>query len=438
MTHQLTLRRSKLLVAATLLAATTVHAQNSGAFSCSAPPKSSAAKQLTAAMRYNDSNGALGFDLEASPSITGDSCTSTKPFFISIAEPDGNYQITLVAGGPTASTLTVKAESRRLMLFHESIPANGARTFTFNVNVRTQRIGTGPNALPVKLKTREIGALDWDNKLTLEFNGDNPSIRALAIKPIDVPTIYIAGDSTVVDQDKEPWAAWGQMLPAFFTSAVSFSNQAESGETSKSFVGERRLEKIMSTIKPGDFLLIQFGHNDQKSGSGYVPAMSDFKDLMRSYIAQAKAKGATTILVTPMNRRNFDDTGHITATLGDYPQAMKELGAEKGVAVIDLNAMSKTLYETLGKEGTLHAFVHYPANTFPDQKDELKDDTHFNAYGAYELTECIVQSITDQSLPLAKFLRPNIKPFDPAKPDPVATFNMPPSPFVSTATPYGR
>jgi len=118
MTHQLTLRRSKLIVAATLLAATTVHAQNSGAFSCSAPPKSSAAKQLTAAMRYNDSNGALGFDLEASPSITGDSCTSTKPFFISIAEPDGNYQITLVAGGPTASTLTVKAESRRLMLFH--------------------------------------------------------------------------------------------------------------------------------------------------------------------------------------------------------------------------------------------------------------------------------------------------------------------------------
>src|SRR5581483_4199383 len=116
---------------------------------------------------------------------------------------------------------------------------------------------------------------------------------SITIAPIDVPTIYIAGDSTVVDQDKEPWAAWGQMLPAFFNRSIAVSNQAESGETIRSFVGERRLAKILSTIKPGDFLFIQFGHNDQKPGSGYVPAATDFKDYLRSYIAQARAHGAT-------------------------------------------------------------------------------------------------------------------------------------------------
>jgi lysophospholipase L1-like esterase len=420
-------------------AASACIAQGSVDFTCSAAPKNSVAKQLTASTRFTNEPHPAGWDLQAGPtSFEGNACSSARPFFFSIAAPDGNYQVTVVAGGPQASNLTIKAESRRLMALHEAIPAGGSRTFTFNVNVRTARIGIGPNAQPVKLKTREIGALDWDDKLTLEFNGDTPSIRALSIKPVNVPTIYIAGDSTVVDQDKEPWAAWGQMLPNFFTSAVSFSNQAESGETIKSFVGERRLDKIMSTIKPGDYLLIQFGHNDQKAGSGQVPAMTDFKTYLRSYIDQAKAKGASTVLVTPMNRRNFDADGHITATLGDYPQSMKDVAAERKLGLIDLNAMSKVLFETLGKEGTLHAFVHYPANTFPDQPTEFKDDTHFNAYGAYELARCIVQSISDQSLPLAKYLRPGIKPFDPAHPDPFATFNMPPSPFISVETPYGR
>lgn len=408
-------------------------AQTTGTFSCDRSVHG--ATLLTSETRY--APGTAGWDLAPSPVISGKTCTSNKPFFFSIPEPDGNYQIKLTLGGPTPSNVTVKAESRRLMLFHEKLAANSTRTFVFNVNVRSAPIA-GDSANSVKLKPREIGALDWDDKLTLEFNGDHPGIRSIEIKPIKLPTIYIAGDSTVVDQDKEPWAAWGQMLPVFLKNSAVVSNQAESGETTKSFVSERRLAKVMSTIQPGDYLMVQFGHNDQKPGNGYVPAETMFKDFLHSYIEQAHAKGAEVILVTPMNRRNFDDAGHIEQTLGDFPKALREVASEQHLGLIDLNAMSKTLYESLGPDGTLHAFVHYPANTFPDQVEELKDNTHFNAYGAYLLAQCIVQSIEDQHLVLEKFLKPNIPHFDPAHPEPFSQFIMPASPFLSTATPYGR
>jgi lysophospholipase L1-like esterase len=417
-----------------LIPASVTVAQTAGTFTCGKPLPG--IKALAAETRY--SPAAAGWDLQPSPTTTGKTCSSDKPFFFSIPEPDGNYQIELILGGGTsASDTTVKAESRRLMLFHEKVAANSSRTFTFNVNVRSAPIA-GDAANSVKLKPREIGALDWDDKLTLEFNGDHPSVRAIKIKPIKVPTIYIAGDSTVVDQDKEPWAAWGQMLPVFLKSSVAVSNQAESGETIKSFVGERRLAKVMSTIQAGDYLMIQFGHNDQKPGAGYVPAETMFKDFLNSYIQQAHAKGAEVILVTPMNRRNFDDSGHIEQTLGDFPQALREIAAAQHLGLIDLNAVSKTLYEALGPDGTLHAFVHYPANTFPEQTEELKDNTHFNAYGAYLLAQCVVQSIEDQHLILEKILKPNITRFDPAHPEPFSEFTMPASPFLSTATPYGR
>ena len=414
------------------MAALPLAAQTSGTFTCAVTKDP--AKALTAESRYTATSP--GWDLAAGPeSVQAGSCSSAKPFFFSIAEPDGNYEVTLVLGGAEASTMTVKAESRRLMLYAEKILAKGSHTFVFNVNVRTDKISTGG---AVRLKPREIGALDWDDKLTLEFNGDHPSVRSISIRPVNVPTVYLAGDSTVVDQDKEPWAAWGQMLPVFFGTGVAISNQAESGETIKSFVGEKRLEKVMSTITAGDSLLIQFGHNDQKSGAGYVPAETMFKDYLHSYIQQAQAKGATVILVTPMNRRNFNADGKIEQTLGDYPQAFREVAAEQKLGLLDLNAMSKTLFETMGPDGTLHAFVHYPANTFPEQAEELKDDTHFNAYGAYELARCIVEAMRTQRLPLAKQLRSGIPDFNPAKPDALANFAVPASPFVSTATPYGR
>lgn len=421
-------------------------AQRGWSFDCSPAKPPKGAIQLSDTSRYNAPASTPGFDFGTIPDdFTGGACSGAQPFYFSVAASDGNYQVTLVLGGPRASTTTVRAESRRLFVKQIKVAARRSRRGVFIVNVRTPNIfppgepqATGPFP-QVRLKQREIGAQDWDDRLTLEFSGDHPSIRSISIRPIDsVPTIYIAGDSTVVDQAKEPWAAWGQMLPVFFNSRISVANEAESGETIRSFVSERRLAKVMSTIRPGDYLMIQFGHNDQKPGQGYVPAATDFKTYLLQYIREARAHGATPILVTPMNRRDFDADGKIVPTLGDYPQAMREVATQQNVALIDLNALSKTLFEAMGEAGTLHAFVHFPANSFPDQPVELKDNTHFTSYGAYELARAIVQNMRDQKLPIAHYLRSPISPFNPTHPDPFSDWSLPPSPDFSATTPYER
>ena len=436
--------RSALLLPALALSLAVARAQAVGTFTCT--PAAQGETTLSAATLYKQGAGAFGFDLNTAPaSFSKGICGGDKPFFFSVAAPDGNYQVTLTLGGPDASVQTVRAEARRLVVDQLAVPAGGSKQVVFTVNVRSQIIASAAGTqaatdipvMEVKLKPREIGSLDWDEKLTLEFNGDHPSVRAIAIKPVSVPTLYLAGDSTVVDQDKEPWAAWGQMLPVFFGPGLAVSNQAESGETIKSFTGERRFAKVLSTLRKGDFLMVQFAHNDQKPGAGFV-SIAEYKELLTKYIGAARSVGATPILVTSMNRRNFDADGKITMTLGEYPQAMRDVAAEQHVALIDLNTMSKTLFEALGPEGTLHAFVHYPANTFPDQPKPLADDTHFNSYGAYELASAVVQSMRDQKLPLAGYLRPGIAAFDPAHPEPFAEWKLPASPNASAVTPYGR
>lgn len=380
---------------------------------------------LSPTSRYTGTNG--GFDLIDSPQVSDRSCHSGKPFFFSVPVPEGNYRITVVLGGPQSSVTTVRAEGRRLMLEKVATEPDASLTRTFDTNVRYPEISGDSNRL-VRLKPREQGILDWDHKLTLEFNGDHPSIRSIDIQPLNnVPTVYLAGDSTVVDQYYEPWAAWGQMLPRFFTPGIVIANHAESGETTKAFIAEHRLEKIMSIIKPGDYLLIQFAHNDMKPNA--VP-LDQYKQLLADYIAQTRAKHATPVLVTSMNRRTFDQEGHITNSFGPYPDAMREVASAQRVALIDLNAMSKTLFEALGPEESKKAFMHYPANAYPNQAEPINDDTHFNSYGAYELARCVVRGIREAKLPLTEFLDSAVPDFDPAHPDPLSTFSLPPTPIL--------
>jgi lysophospholipase L1-like esterase len=412
----------------------TAHAQlNPNLMKYACGPANRMFATLSPASRFTDTTA--GFDLIPSPAVDGKSCTSDKPFFFSVPIPEGNYRITVVLGGPQAAVTTVRAEGRRLML--EKIPTapNASITKIFDTNVRYPEISGDPNN-KVRLKARELGILNWDHKLTLEFNGDHPSVRSIDIEPIgiktDEPVIYLAGDSTVVDQYYEPWAAWGQMLPRFFLPGIVVANHAESGETTKSFVGEHRLAKIMTTIKPGDYLFIQFAHNDMKPGA--VP-LDEYKKLLTDFIAQTRAKGATPVLVTPMNRRTFDDAGKITNSFGPYPDAVREVAAEQKAALIDLNVMSKTLFEAMGPEGTLKAFMHYPADSFPGQTAAISDDTHFNSYGAYELARCIVHGIREANLPLTKFLDPSVPDFNPVRPDSQPDFHLPFTPILHPGDP---
>jgi lysophospholipase L1-like esterase len=382
---------------------------------------------LSATSLYNAATP--GFDLNTTPTVGARSCSSDKAFFFSVPLPEGSYRVKIVFGGDQASTTTVWAEARRLMLEKVSVKADGSVTSDFDTNIRVPEIA-GDAAKRVKLKLREVGNLDWDNKLTLEFNGDYPSFRSLSIEPIKETTIYLAGDSTVVDQDTEPWTAWGQILPRFFRPGVVIANHAESGETVRSFVEERRFAKVMSLIQPGDYLFMQFGHNDQKPNA---VSLDDYKTLLVDYIEKIRAKGATSVLVTSMNRRTFDAGGKITNSLAGYPDAVREVASTQRVALIDLNEMSRTLFEAMGPEGSLKAFMHYPANAFPNQADPISDDTHFNSYGAYELARCVVRSIREAKLPLRKFLRKDTPDFNPAQVDPQTSFSLPATPIPPKA-----
>jgi lysophospholipase L1-like esterase len=310
------------------------------------------------------------------------------------------------------------------------VKSGGSVTRDFDVNLRVPEIA-GDLAHRVKLKVREVGNLDWDNKLTLEFNGDHPSIRSISIIPVNEPTVFLAGDSTVVDQDVEPWAAWGQMLPRFFRPGIVIANHAESGETIRSFVAEQRYAKVMSLIKPGDYLFIQFGHNDQKPNA---VSIDDYKQLFAEYIKDTRAKGATPVLVTSMNRRTFDASGKISNSLAGYPDAVQEVAATQRAALIDLNAMSKTLFETMGPDVSMKAFMHYPANAFPNRTEAISDDTHFNKYGAYELAQCVVHGIRQTRLPLRKKIAKNLPDFDPSRPDSPAHFSLPATPILPKIT----
>ena len=373
-----------------------------------------------------------------------------------------NCNVTIRAGLSDAPggkiDICVKAEGRRLVFYAPDVDLNAGPTrnvaiknlpggvyyeITFSVNTRTPAL---PGGGRVSLKPDEIGHPRWDDVLSIDdlsfTTADGKPLRSLYynvdVKPDEnVPVVYLAGDSTVCDQRDEPWATWGMMIPAFFSPGTAVANHAESGLALSSFVAHRRLDKILSTMKAGDYVLIQFGHNDQKETGPEAGADKGYSKRLADLIDAVKAKGARPVVVTPVERRRFRD-GKPYGTLQDYAAAAKRVAAEKNVPVIDLNAMSLKLYEALGEEGSKHAFVHYPANTFPNQPQALKDDTHHSPYGGFELAKCVVQGIRDNVPELAERLRPDISDFDPAKPDDFASFRLPASGKKSAQKPDGQ
>lgn len=372
--------------------------------------------------------------------LTGDFITSNKPFYFSVAIPEGNYDIQLNLGDTKGtSETTVRVENRRMML--NNVKTKKGEIFEKQISVHQKdsiiRNQEGTQIGIVKLKPRERKYLHWDNLLTIEFNGKAPKVCSVIIQPNKkAKTIYITGDSTVVDAQYEPWASWGQMLPYFFVpNEVVIANYAESGETLKAFEDRHRIDKIWNKIKPGDYLFVQFGHNDQKAGNS---TKSGYRKRLKDWILKAKELGATPILITSMNRRVFDGNSKILNTLDDFPDAMREIAKEENVDLIDLNALSKALFEAMGPEAAKKAFVHYPANSYPNQPNSLADDTHFNTYGAYELAQCVVKSIVDQNLPLKKYISKSYKSFNPKKPDDVEKFHWPESIFMESLKPDGN
>ncbi len=304
---------------------------------------------------------------------------------------EGNYRVSVTLGSQAESTVTVRAELRRLMLENVHTAAGQSVKRSFIVNVRTPEYPGGS----VKLKDRELKSemAAWDKQITLEFSGENVAFRNVRAELVTgIPTMFIAGDSTSTDQGAEPFNSWGQMITRWFKDDIAVANHGESGESLRSFIGENRLAKLMSVIKPGDWLLIQFGHNDQKEKGEGVGAFSTYKRDLKRFVTEARAHGATPVLITPVARLNFDDAGHIVNTLGDYPEAVRQLAKEEKVALIDLNARSAKFYESLGPAKAVTAFA--PG-----------DKTHHNDFGSYELAKIMVEGIRQAEPALAKHLQ---------------------------------
>jgi hypothetical protein len=367
--------------------------------------------------------------------LRGDFITAEGGFRFSVELPEGNYKVTVTLGdAERPSGATIKAENRRLMVQNVNTRAGQYAVCEFLVNVRTPELSPG-NA--IKLNTREwdddagmARTPTWDDKLTLWFAGERPAICSVEIEPAadDVVQLFLIGDSTVTDGG----GSWGAMLPRWFNMPVVVANHAESGQTLKMFRFSRRWEKVVEQIRPGDYVLMQFGHNDQKAtghdamwpaedGAGewavtHSDAATDYVWGLAINAVEIRRRGGIPVIVSSMtrvDRRTGQQTNHLH---GDYPDACRRAAELAGCALIDLNAMSVKMIEALSPEAISAAYY---------------DDTHQSPYGGYLYSRCIVEGIRLAVPELARHLTDDADAFDPGRPLPQpSSFSLPPDPVL--------
>ncbi len=345
----------------------------------------------------------LGSDVQQTPvGVT----TEDSPFFFSVEAPEGNYRITatFVGASEGGSAVTIRTEVGRLMATAIRLEPGEVVTRTFVANVRRPQLPPPPANAPGDsivnmFLAGEAESRVWDEKLTIEFNGKRPVLRALEIVKDDrIPTVFVAGDSTVGDPRRGPGGNWPTQICQFFRPALAVCNSAEGGETSKSFITGARFDKVLSQMKAGDFFLVQFGHNDSKPQwpQTYTEPQTTFKAYLGVYLAETRRRGATLVLVTPMERRANEDS------VGPWARAMREFAAENDVPLIDQWSMSKELWTALGSEvGTA-----------------FSDQTHLSGYGGYLLSKVVATGIQQGVPALAEYLTEDFEPINLSEPPP--------------------
>lgn len=385
---------------------------------------------------YSDAVG-YGYDFVEAPTAK-----STAPFYFSVKVPDGNYRVTVTLGNKKkAGETIVRAESRRLMM-NKCVTKKGQfETFSFIVNKRNvDYVSANGKADKVKIKSREVGSQTWDDKLTLEFNGAAPCVKSIKVEKDEAATtLFLCGNSTVVDQNREPWASWGQMFPVWFKDNICVANFGESGLTASSFLAQNRLEKILSMIKPGDYVFCEFGHNDEKEKGAGTGAWYHYSVALKKFIDLVRAKKGNVIFCTPTQRRNFaKDNKTINNSHGQFPDAMRAVAQRENVPLIELTAATTQLYEAMGVEGSKKLLVHYKAGELPWGNGNMGDNTHFNPFGAYEVSKCVVMGLKKVNSPLVNSLKEDWQDFSPSQPDDFNSFYWPWSVFNDNRKPDGN
>ncbi len=302
-------------------------------------------------------------------------CTQTDHIECHFGGNPGDYLVTVELGGSTAGDTYIEAESFRRMLGDTVTTAGQTQRFSFFVNVRQ------PEGQPVEDVPPGSPGLD------LYFYGNAPELSAVCFDvEKSAPKLWIAGDSTVCDQDTTDYAGWGQHLPQFIVPPVSVANYADSGESSGSFLGNSKLwGAIKAGWAAGDYVLIQLGHNDKDTTA------ATYQSNMTTMVTQAKAAGVNPILVTPTSRVGYAlAEEHVNSTGANLPQIIRDLGTSQDVPVIDLTVTTWNWLQTVDWT------QYYALGT---------DHTHTNPKGAEVIAGFVRDAIRTQKLPLAAYLR---------------------------------
>lgn len=302
--------------------------------------------------------------------------------------PNGNYQVTLTLGNSEKATVTtVKEGLGHLRLYEWRTEAGQIVTKSFAVHIN-------------------------DGQLKLAFGGESPGVQFVDVKrEASIPTIYLAGDSTVTDQPSGqfPCSGWGQMFGLFVNNGAALANHARCGRSTKSFVDEDRLNRIAKTLRQGDYLLVQFAHNDEKDNEGGTKPFTTYQTYLRRYIELARQKKAYPVLITSMHRRFFEN-GTIRNTHGDYIEAMRLLALREKVPFVDLAALSKAYYEQLGEERSKQVFLWAKPGEWTNLPEGSEDNTHFSEKGAVEIARLVAKGIQkDRVDPLQRYVHAGIE-----------------------------
>lgn len=232
---------------------------------------------------------------------------------------------------------------------------------------------------------------------------------ALMLQDDDI-TIFLVADSTVADKpfkNGNPEKGWGQVFPLYFNDGVRIDNHAVNGRSTKSFMDEGRWDKVLALIKPGDYVVIEFGHNDQKieDPKRYSDPDTAYRANLKKYIADTRAKGGKPVLATPIVRRKFDENGEFEESHGRYPDVVREVAKEEKVPLLDLHAKTRELLINYGEESSKQLFLHIKPGEYQSLPEGKEDDTHLSPYGAFRVCDLVVEEMREEMPELVKYLK---------------------------------
>lgn len=238
-------------------------------------------------------------------------------------------------------------------------------------------------------------------------------ILIMSFTPTKKLTIYLIGDSTMANKEVKayPETGWGMPFAYFFDSTIVVDNRAKNGRSTKSFIAEGLWKPVGENLQEGDYVFIQFGHNDEgKEKVGRYTTPDEFKINLTRYVNESRSKKAIPVLITPVSRRTFDSTGNIKESHPIYADAVREVAKQLNVPLIDLDEKSKALYQQMGSETSKYLFNQLEPGEHPNYPAGIKDNTHFSELGARKIAEIVLGEIKNLLPDLAnRIIKPAVK-----------------------------